>query len=188
MQPFLEEINLNNDWIKAPNKVSGEYIQRSPPWIDLISSVRNPDDIETKPINAICTNVNDTSMTSTYTGVMPTKVFKKYKVASSFLGWFKETHNAKIARVNYVKLPSQSSIAVHIDGGLYFQKHDRFHLILQGEYQYTVNGEMQEYKEGELWWFNNQELHETYNHGSKDRITMIFDCKCDMERIINDPR
>ena len=119
---------------------------------------------------------------------MPTKVFKKYKIASSFLGWFKETHNAKIARVRYVKMPSESTIGLHIDGGPYYQKHNRFHLVLQSEYQYTVGGEMQEYKEGELWWFDNIKLHKSYIHGSKDRIAMIFDCKCDMERIINDPR
>jgi quercetin dioxygenase-like cupin family protein len=200
MQPFLEEINLNNNnWVDAPIK---EHYDEVPvgflanynfagtlgTCIQLIQPFRNSADPETKLLNELSMDVNTRSMGSTYTGVVPSKVFHKYKIASSFLGWFKETHNAQIARVKYVKIPSKSSIAPHIDGGPFYEKHNRFHLVLQGEYQYTVNGEEREYKEGELWWFNNTELHGTYVHGNKDRISMIFDCKCDMERIINDPR
>jgi len=183
MQPFLEEINLNDDWKKARDRVYGKY--HSNGRIDLIRSFRNPDDPETKPLSTICIDYNTPALESTWTGVLPSKVFHKYKVVSSFLKWFKETHSAQIARVRYVKIPSGCSITSHVDGGPYYQKHNRFHLVLQGEYQYTVNGEMREYKEGEIWWFNNKKMHGTYIHGSKDRIAMIFDCKCDMESIIN---
>ena len=186
VQPFLEEINLNDDWRKAVGR--GIYMRQGERYdrIDLIKGFRNPGDPESKPLSELCIDVNTPTVHSTYTGVIPTKVFPKYKIVSAFLNWFKETYNAKIARVRYIKIPSGCSIGLHIDGGPYFQKTHRFHLVLQSEYQYTVNGEMQEYKEGELWWFNNKELHGTYIHGSKDRIAMIFDCKCDMERIIND--
>jgi len=30
-------------------------------------------------------------------------------------------------------------------------------------------------KEGELWWFNNKEPHEAFNHSAQPRIHMIFD-------------
>ena len=184
VQPFLEEINLNNDWERARDRFYGKH--HSNGRIDLISSFRNPDDIEPKPLTALWTDVNTPILGSTHTGVVSSNVFHKYKIVSSFLKWFKETHSAQIARVRYVKMPSKSTIGFHIDGGPYYQKHNRFHLVLQGEYQYTVNEETLEYKEGELWWFDNKKLHKLYNHGNEDRIAMIFDCKCDMERIIND--
>jgi quercetin dioxygenase-like cupin family protein len=182
VQPLLEEINLNNDWKMSIERIYGKH--HSNGRINLIQAFRNPDDPITKPLRKICTDANIPTEESTYTGVIPSKVFHKYQNASSFLGWFKDTHSAQIARVKYVKIPSKSSIVKHIDGGPYYQKHNRFHLVLQGEYQYTVNGEMREYKEGELWWFNNKELHGTYVHGNEDRVVMLFDCNCDMESII----
>ena len=30
-------------------------------------------------------------------------------------------------------------------------------------------------KEGELWWFDNDQMHEAHNDGDQDRIHMIFD-------------
>ena len=192
MQPFLEEINSNDDWVSTsmpfgwrwPGSVLLPFKNKR---IELIKSYSNSNDLESKTLSPFCTDINTVTEASTYTGVVPTEIFWKYKTASSFLGWFKKTHNAQIARVRYVKIPSKSYIGHHIDGGPYYENHDRFHLVLQSEYQYTVNGETLEYKEGEIWWFNNKKMHGTYIHGSKDRIAMIFDCKCDMERIINDP-
>ena len=118
------------------------------------------------------------------------------------MSWFIETYGGIIGKARYIGLPARGNVPPHSDRGYegrpirdanigqdYYEEFpDRFHFVICGKYQYTVNEEMQEYKEGELWWFNNQELHGTYNHGSKERISMIFDCKCDMERIINDPR
>ena len=80
MQPFLEEINLNDDWIEAQSSETGRLYTNSNlnKRIDLIQPFRNPDDPESK------NNIGG----STYTGVIPSKVFHKYKIASSFLGWF----------------------------------------------------------------------------------------------------
>ena len=125
MQPFLEEINLNNDWINEKLKPAGQV------WtcIELIQSFRNSGDLIGKPLSTLCQNVNTPAMVdSTYTGVVPSKIFHKYKIASSFLGLFKKTHSAQIARVKYVKMPSKGSIPQHVDGGPYYQKHNRFHL------------------------------------------------------------
>ncbi|MEL6125128.1 MAG: aspartyl/asparaginyl beta-hydroxylase domain-containing protein [Pseudomonadota bacterium] len=30
-------------------------------------------------------------------------------------------------------------------------------------------------QEGELWWFDNDQMHEAFNDGDEDRIHMIFD-------------
>ena len=182
VQPFLQEIILNNDWVAAPMPEYGKLYTnntlKDAGRIELIEAFRNPDDPERK------TSIGTTSA-GTWTGVAPSKVFHKYKIASSFLNWFKETHDAKIARVRYVKIPSNGFVGLHADSDPYNQMHNKFHFVVQGEYQYTVNEEYKEYKEGDLWWFDNNKPHKLYNHGSKDRISMIFDCKCDMESIIN---
>lgn len=200
-KPLLNELKLNDDWIdvtsisprpgreldqdfgKTARKLYGPSSSPEPTLlISLIESFRNPDDPE--PINQSSYNTLPIE-SSTWTGIAPSKIFHKYKQVESFLDWFKTTYNGNIARVIYVKVPSGGSVRFHTDTGPYFEKHNKFHLVLQGKYQYTVNEETVEYNEGDLWWFNNKKTHGTYVHGSKDRISLIFDCECDMKSIIN---
>ena len=80
VQPFLEEINLNDDWRKAVGR--GIYMRQGERYdrIDLIKGFRNPGDPESKPLSELCIDVNTPTVHSTYTGVIPTKVFPKYKI------------------------------------------------------------------------------------------------------------
>lgn len=182
VQPFLEEINYD-DWVGSNRGLyqPGEGWQDSAGWagqrIDLIKFHKNPDDLEPnrEGVKSLALSPEIQTQGSTYTGVRASKVFYNYPIVSGFLQWFKDINKCKIARVRYAKLVKGGSVLNHVDGGPYYDDKDRFHLIIQGKYEYTVDGEMQEYKEGELWWFDNKKLHGSYNHGDKDRIVLIFD-------------
>ena len=62
-----------------------------------------------------------------------------------------------------------------IDQGTYYQTKDRYHLAIQGQYEYTVGGESVIVKPGTLLWFNNKLMHGTQNVGDCTRITFVFD-------------
>ena len=64
----------------------------------------------------------------------------------------------------------------HIDGGKYYEDKDRFHMVLNGYYDYTVDNETQRFNAGELWWFDNQKC-TAVNATLLSRVCLIFDVK-----------
>lgn len=83
----------------------------------------------------------------------------------------------EIGRVMLTKLPPGSSIAEHMDEGLYADYYDRFHICLQGDEGNTFKcgGETYHPKPGEVFWFNHKLKHSVENSGQVDRIHMIVD-------------
>ena len=117
--------------------------------------------------------------------------FNTYPYTEKFLSWFIETYGGIIGKARYIGLPPGGRVPLHTDGGYearpkrdadigqtYYEEFpDRFHFVVCGKYQYTVNGEMQEYVSGDLWAFPNTFPHSSYNHGDIERIALIFDVK-----------
>ena len=52
---------------------------------------------------------------------------------------------------------------------------DRYHLSIQGQYQYFVGNESIIVDPGTLMWLNNKKPHGTVNLGDNTRITFVFD-------------
>jgi mannose-6-phosphate isomerase-like protein (cupin superfamily) len=63
----------------------------------------------------------------------------------------------------------------HIDEGTYYLTRDRYHLSIQGRYEYFVGDESVIVEPGTLLWFNNKLMHGTKNIGDVTRITFVFD-------------
>ena len=119
--------------------------------------------------------------------------FNTYPYTEKFLSWFIETYGGIIGKARYIGLPAKGNVPLHADRGYvgrpygpgrnygeatYYEEYpDRFHFVVCGKYQYTVNEEMQEYVSGDLWWFPNKLIHSAYNHGDIERISLIFDVK-----------
>lgn len=80
-----------------------------------------------------------------------------------------------LGRVGLVKLGPGNKVTPHIDRGEYFHKHKRYHLVIQGEYDYFVGDDMVRGVPGMLFTFNNHVMHWSHNVGSEDRIIIIFD-------------
>lgn len=84
-----------------------------------------------------------------------------------------------ISRCGFLSLPVAGEVGIHIDVGNYYLTRDRYHLSIQGEYEYTVGDETVKVEPGTLLWFNNKLPHGTKNVGDVVRITFVFDVKHD---------
>lgn len=100
-----------------------------------------------------------------------------FPACMAFLEAFTGHFGGEMGRAAIVKLPLGNKVYPHIDQGTYYSKRDRFHLILSGEYRYVVEDEERIFKEGQLWWFDNQKMHHSETIGEKDRVAIIFDVK-----------
>lgn len=81
----------------------------------------------------------------------------------------------KFDRCGFLSLPIGGEVGQHIDIGNYYQTRDRYHLAIQGTYDYTVGDETVTVESGDLIWFNNKLKHGTKNVGNVVRITFVFD-------------
>lgn len=82
-----------------------------------------------------------------------------------------------VSRCAFLSLPVGGTVGTHIDVGDYYQTRDRYHLSIQGTYEYHVGDESIVITPGMLVWFNNKLPHGTKNLGDDIRITFVFDVK-----------
>lgn len=80
-------------------------------------------------------------------------------------------------RAKVVCLPAGRRVYPHIDRGDYYRLHGRYHLVLKSSLGSWLRAGDEEVRmrEGELWWFDNKQVHEAHNDGEEDRIHLIFD-------------
>jgi hypothetical protein len=97
-----------------------------------------------------------------------------YKHHTEIVGFLKRNFK-KFDRCGFLSLPLDGEVGQHIDIGDYYQTRDRYHLAIQGTYDYTVGGETVRVEAGDLIWFNNKLSHGTKNVGDVIRITFVFD-------------
>lgn len=102
---------------------------------------------------------------------------KRFVLARKFLEDFAEEQDSILGRAKIVCLPAGKRVYPHIDRGDYYRVRNRYHFVLRspdGSWLKASNEEVR-MQEGELWWFDNDQMHEAYNDGVEDRIHMIFD-------------
>lgn len=97
-----------------------------------------------------------------------------YTRHTEIVGFLKRNFK-KFDRCGFLSLPIDGEVGQHIDIGSYYQSRDRYHLAIQGTYDYTVGGETVRVNTGDLIWFNNKLSHGTKNVGECVRITFVFD-------------
>jgi len=87
--------------------------------------------------------------------------------------------DSELSRARVVKLPPGGKVYPHIDRGEYYRARDRYHLVFKTSPGNTLScgGETLHMREGELWWFDNQQEHAAENASQEDRIHFIFDLK-----------
>ena len=135
-----------------------------------------------------------------------------YPEAMKTLVWFATTYGGKYARAMYYRTPPDTDVGLHIDAlpdkfglttngsyshralhnkVLFYYKKDRFHIVIDGCYEYTVDCEEEDriyeyplsftspvtevWSKGEVWWFNNKRPHTSHNHGNIPKINLVFD-------------
>lgn len=90
-----------------------------------------------------------------------------------------------VSRCAFFKLPPGGAVKSHIDDGSYYHGKDRFHLSIQGDYEYGVGDERHVIKPGTLFWFDNKKLHNAKNVSNIDRLTFVFDVPYNQSPIRN---
>ena len=89
---------------------------------------------------------------------------------------FSTSNKGILSRALLAKLVMGATVYPHIDIGAYYVCRDRYHLVIQSSGSLmTINGIEYEWKEGELWKFNNKAIHSAKNNKPLDRIHLIFD-------------
>jgi len=100
-----------------------------------------------------------------------------YPLARAFLEEIARETGCLLGRAKVVCLPAGRRVHPHVDRGAYYRAHGRHHLVLRsaaGSWMRAGDEEIR-MREGELWWFDNDQMHEAMNDGEQDRIHMIFD-------------
>lgn len=102
---------------------------------------------------------------------IPTPAARRHTEIMNFMS----TRFKKISRCGFLSLPVGGAVGTHIDIGNYYATRDRYHLSIQGSYEYTVGNETVLVEPGTLLWFDNKLPHGTRNVGDCVRITFVFD-------------
>jgi aspartyl/asparaginyl beta-hydroxylase (cupin superfamily) len=101
----------------------------------------------------------------------------RFPLARAFLDDTANALDGVLGRARIVCLPAGRRVYPHVDRGEYYRLRNRYHLVLRstcGSWMKAGDEEMR-MGEGELWWFDNDQLHEAFNDGDEDRIHLIFD-------------
>jgi len=104
-------------------------------------------------------------------GCMPAPAYYRHTAAIAFL----KRHFKNFKRAGFLALPPGGVTGKHIDFGNYYLTKDRYHLSIQGTYEYNVEDETIIVEPGTLFWFDNKKEHSAKNIGNVDRITLVFD-------------
>lgn len=106
-----------------------------------------------------------------------TNLYKSFPKTLEYLHSFARENNAYLQRTSFALLLPNSTVLPHSDTGEYYKSRDRYHLVIQSEKgsQFSSGNEEQILKQGELWWFNNKEIHSVKNLNETPRIHIIFD-------------
>ncbi|HXS93153.1 MAG TPA: PQQ-binding-like beta-propeller repeat protein [Candidatus Limnocylindrales bacterium] len=159
--PLLEEIDANaGAWLLETGRQDRIRVQRDTNTIFLCSAVHRPD-----------LNINENQETRA------TEVAQLFPRALAFMTEFAAETNCQLSRATIVRLKPRSQVFRHIDQGSYYFLRDRFHLVLRSPAGSALmsGGETVRMQEGELWWFDNKQYHESYNESAEWRIHYIFD-------------
>ncbi|MEM9224437.1 MAG: aspartyl/asparaginyl beta-hydroxylase domain-containing protein [Pseudomonadota bacterium] len=101
----------------------------------------------------------------------------RYPLARRFLEEIALHEDAVLGRAKIVCLPAGNRVYPHIDRGAYYRARNRYHFVLRSTNGSWLRAADEEIRmaQGELWWFDNNQMHEAFNDGDEDRIHMIFD-------------
>jgi outer membrane protein assembly factor BamB/orotate phosphoribosyltransferase len=159
--PLLEEIDSQHHaWLIETGRQDKIRVQRDTNTIFVRAAVPRPD-----------LHINENQETR------QTSVAKLFPRALAFMAEFATEMNCHLSRATIVRLKPKSQVFRHIDQGSYYFLRDRFHLVLRSPAGSVLKsgGETVRMRQGELWWFDNKQYHESYNESDDWRIHYIFD-------------
>ena len=103
----------------------------------------------------------------------PTAAYQRHTEIRNLIN--EEFPGRELHRCGFLSLPIDGYVGAHIDEGTYYKTRDRYHLSIQGQYQYFVGNVSAIIDAGTLFWFNNKMPHGAVNLSEETRITFVFD-------------
>lgn len=162
-EPFLEEIAaIDNAWATATGRQEKIRVQREALAIPL-RGMRKSAMGGRKRRDAIESRWTSGSVS--------------FPHARKFIKRVAEDLDSTPGRAKIVSLPPGARVYPHIDRGEYYRLHARFHLVLRSNdgSMLKAGNETRRLRVGELWWFDNKQVHEAWNDGTENRVHLIFD-------------
>lgn len=104
-----------------------------------------------------------------------TEKTKLYKKHSEIRKWLRRQGIMQTSRAAFFRLKPGDAVGRHVDEGTYYLTRDRYHLSIEGTYDYEVGGEWHTIQPGTFFWFDNKKYHQAINNGKIDRLTFVFD-------------
>lgn len=157
------EVELNNAaWLLNMGRQQAIPVQRHTQSIFLRRGIR------VRESDVQLNNVHE-SETTPEAGCFPVIVDLLYRLAAQLGG--------TLGRALLVRLAPESVVYPHVDKGEYYRVRDRYHYVIDSPSGsiLTAGDETVTMKTGELWWFDNKQLHSSRNDGSGWRVHLIFD-------------
>ena len=107
----------------------------------------------------------------------PTATASRFPLIVDLLSRLAAELGGTLGRALLVRLAPDSVVYPHVDEGAYYRVRDRYHYVIDSPSGsiLTAGDETVTMKSGELWWFDNKQLHSSRNDGSGWRIHLIFD-------------
>jgi outer membrane protein assembly factor BamB/orotate phosphoribosyltransferase len=161
LSPLAEEVRSQEHlWLADTGRQDKIRVQRDTNTIFLRSAVARQD-----------LHINENQETCT------TATAQFFPKALAVMTEFAAEMNCLLSRAAIVRLKPKSRVLRHIDEGSYYFLRDRFHLVLQSSTGSSMmsGGEQVLMREGELWWLDNKQFHESQNDSGEWRIHYIFD-------------
>ena len=103
---------------------------------------------------------------------------KSFPLVIEFIKELARSVDAELSRIRLVNLPPGNKVYPHVDRGEYYAVRDRYHLVLSTGPDGSLlksGDEEKRMRAGELWWFDNNQPHESFNDSDSNRIHLIFD-------------
>lgn len=96
--------------------------------------------------------------------------------------------DGRLGRAKFARLPPGARVLPHVDRGEYYARRDRYHLVVDstGESVLRAGDEEVSMSTGELWWFDNKELHSARNESDHHRTHLVFDVEPNEAHDIDD--
>ncbi len=163
VQPFLEEIaSIGDAWALATGRQEKIHVQREALAIPLRGLRKS----------CIRDRKRRDVMESRWTSGSVS-----FPHARRFVTNVAASLNSDPGRAKIVSLPPGKRVYPHVDRGEYYRLHGRYHLVLRSSEGSILRAgnETMRLQVGELWWFDNKQVHEAWNDGSENRIHLIFD-------------
>ena len=85
----------------------------------------------------------------------------------------------RLGRVIINKIAPGGKIFPHADTPAHADYYSRFHIVLQSApgCNFVAGDEQVHMATGEVWWFDNKQVHEVVNNSADDRIHMVIDIR-----------